>query len=263
MRAAAEGGFVKAFRFVLMSLPLAVVIGCGSSYDSPTGVALPRPSRVVTGSGDITGAVADFRAVLGDPNNGGTAGAQPAGRREINWDGVPANFTNNAAFPGDFFNTRSTRGVVFSTSGPGFRVSDNGVSDVDASYAQEFEFFSPRKTFLPEGNTVTDVTFFVPGTATPATVRAFGVVFSDVDRQGAASLEFFGNEGSLGRFEPPQRSGGSLSFLGVAFDQKIVTRVRIVSGTTAPAAGVRDRSAGGNGDLVIMDDFLYDEPQAR
>ena len=254
---------MKVFRFVLMSLPLAMAVGCGDGYDSPTGADVPRPSRVVTGSGDLTATVADFRAVLGDPNNGGTAGSQAAGRRELNWDGVPANFTNNGAFPGDFFNTRSTRGIVFSTSGAGFRVSDNAVSDVDASYAQEFEFFSPRKTFLAEGSTVVDVTFHVPGTSEPATVRAFGAIFSDVDRQGAASVEFFGADGSLGRFEPPARSGpGSLSFLGVAFEQKIVTRVRIVSGTAAPAAGVKDLSASGAADLVIMDDFFYDEPQA-
>jgi hypothetical protein len=254
--------FVKALRFVFLSLPLAAAVGCGG-YDSPTGSQLPRPSRVVTGSGDVTATVADFRAVLGDPNNGGTAGAQAAGRREINWDGVPAAFTNNAAFPGDFFNTRSTRGIVISTSGAGLRVSDNAVSDVDASYAQQFEFFSPRKTFLAEGSAVLDVTFQVPGSAEPAAVRAFGVVFSDVDRQGGASLEFFSREGSLGRFEPPVRNGaGSLSFLGVAFDQKIVTRVRIVSGTGALGAGVKDLTAGGPADLVIMDDFLYDEPQA-
>lgn len=252
---------MKAFRWVLMSLPLAMV-GCGG-YDSPSGPDVPRPSRVVTGSGDLTATVADFRAVLGDPNNGGAAGSQPAGRREVNWDGVPAAFTNNAAFPGDFFNTRSTRGIVFSTSGAGFRVSDNSVSDVDGSYAQEFEFFSPRKTFLAEGATVTDVTFQVPGTAEPAAVRAFGLIFSDVDRQGAASVEYFSKDGSLGRFEPPARSGASsLSFLGVAFEQKIVTRVRIVSGTGALASGVKDLSASGTADLVIMDDFLYDEPQA-
>src|SRR5262245_33112025 len=246
-----------------MFLPLAMTIGCGSSYDSPTGSDLPRPSRVVTGSGDVTATVAEFRSVLGDPNNGGTAGAQAAGRREINWDGVPANFTNNGAFPGDFFNTRSTRGVVFTTAGAGFRVSDNAVSDVDASYAQEFEFFSPRKTFLAEGSNVLDVAFQVPGTAEPAAVRGFGVIFSDVDRQGAASIEYFGANGSLGRFEPPARTGGgSLSFLGVAFDQKIVTRVRIVAGTGALGAGVKDLSEGGRADLVIMDDFLYDEPQA-
>ena len=254
---------MKAFRFVLMSLPLAMTVGCGG-YDSPTGSDLPRPSRVVTGSGDVTATVADFRAVLGDPNNGGTAGSQSAGRREVNWDGVPAAFTNNAAFPGDFFNTRSTRGIVFSTTGSGLRVSDNAVSDVDASYAQEFEFFSPRKTFLAEGSTVVDVAFQVPGTSEPAAVRGFGVIFSDVDRQGAASVELFSKDGSLGRFEPPVRTGASsLSFLGVAFEQKIVTRVRIVSGTGALAAGAKDLSAGGAADLVIMDDFLYDEPQVQ
>jgi hypothetical protein len=253
---------VKALHLVVTSLTLAAAVGCGS-YDSPAGPDGPRPSRVVTGNGDISGAVAEFRGVLGEPNNGGTAGAQAAGRREVNWDGVPAAFTNNAAFPGDFFNTRSTRGVVLTTSGAGFRVSDTGASDVDASYAQEFAFFSPRKTFLAEGSTVTDVEFRVAGTTEPASVRGFGVVFSDVDRLGAASIELFGSAGSLGRFDAPERSGASsLSFLGVTFDERVVTRVRIVSGRAPLAAGVRDVSAGGAADLVIMDDFFYDEPQA-
>jgi hypothetical protein len=253
---------VKALHLVVTSLTLAAAVGCGS-YDSPAGPDGPRPSRVVTGNGDISGAVAEFRGVLGEPNNGGTAGAQAAGRREVNWDGVPAAFTNNAAFPGDFFNTRSTRGVVFTTSGAGFRVSDTGASDVDASYAQEFAFFSPRKTFLAEASTVTDVEFRVAGTTEPASVRGFGVVFSDVDRLGAASIELFGSAGSLGRFDAPERSGASsLSFLGVTFDERVVTRVRIVSGRAPLAAGVRDVSASGSADLVIMDDFFYDEPQA-
>jgi len=252
---------LKALRIALVVLPAAIAVGCGDSPTTPTAL---RPRSVVTGSGDITSNVAQFRVALGDPNNGGTAGSQPAGRREVNWDGVPAAFTNNAAFPGDFFNTRSTRGIVFSTTGSGLRVSDNAVSDVDASYAQEFEFFSPRKTFLAEGSTVVDVAFQVPGTSEPAAVRGFGVIFSDVDRQGAASVEFFSKDGSLGRFEPPTRTAaGSLSFLGVAFEGKIVTHVRIVSGTAAPASGVKDLSASGSADLVIMDDFLYDEPAAN
>jgi hypothetical protein len=93
-------------------------------------------------------------------------------------------------------------------------------------------------------------------------VRGFGVVFSDVDRSGT-TLEFFGRDGSLGRFEaPPRAAGSSLSFLGVVFEGKIVTGVRIVAGTGVVAAGARDVSAGGTQDLVIMDDFLYDEPQA-
>jgi hypothetical protein len=102
----------------------------------------------------------------------------------------------------------------------------------------------------------------VPGGTDPATVRGFGVVFSDVDRTNSATLEFFSREGSLGRFEAPVRgAGSSLSFLGVSFDSKIVTRVRITSGRGAVAAGGRDISAGGANDLVIMDDFLFDEPQ--
>jgi hypothetical protein len=56
-------------------------------------------------------------------------------------------------------------------------------------------------------------------------------------------------------------AGSSLSFLGVTFDAKIVTRVRITSGRAPVAAGVRDITNGGTADLVIMDDFLYDEPQ--
>ena len=72
---------MKASRFVLMSLPLVMAAGCGG-YDSPTGSNLPRPSRVVTGSGDVTATVAEFRTLLGDPNNGGTTGAQAAGHSD-------------------------------------------------------------------------------------------------------------------------------------------------------------------------------------
>ncbi len=247
-------------RTLLAVAAMAAAVACGDSYG--TGPDVPAPARIVTASGDITGAVAEFRTVLGDPVNGGAAGSQPAGRREIGWDGVPADLTNNELFPGDFFNTRAPRGVVFTTPGTGFRISDNNVADLDPSFGQEFAFFSPRKTFLAAGSNVMDADFRVPAGSDPASVRGFGVVFADVDRPNSATLEFFGREGSLGRFEAPVRSSaGALSFLGVAFDTKIVTRVRITSGRAAVAAGGRDISAGGSSDLVIMDDFLFDEPQ--
>jgi len=250
---------MQTIRTLLVAASAAAALACGSYGTDPD---VPTPARVVTGSGDITGAVAEFRAVLGDPLNGGAAGSQAAGRREVNWDGVPANLTNNDLFPGDFFNTRAVRGVVFSTPGTGFRVSDNNLADLDPSLAQEFAFFSPRKTFLATGSNVMDVEFRVPGGADPASVRGFGVVFADVDRPNSATMEFFGREGSLGRFEAPVRSaGGALSFLGVTFDGKIVTRVRITSGRAPVLPGSKDVSAGGASDLVIMDDFLFDEPQ--
>jgi hypothetical protein len=238
-------------------LMAAVVGGCNSSDEEPL-----LPHQVVTGSGDISGAVAQFRALLGDPLNGVTTGSQPAGRREINWDGVPAAFTDNDTLPGDFFNTRSPRGAVL--TGPAFRVSGRNLAEVDPSYAGQFAFFSPQKTFAVTGSTAMEAEFQVPGATTPAVVRGFGVVFVDVDRQGSASLEFFGPSGSLGRFEAPvQTAGSSLSFLGVVFQDTVVTRVRIVSGRAPIGAGVRDVSDGGPDDLVVMDDFLYSEPQAR
>ena len=232
--------------------------GCGSYDDEPL-----FPYQVVTGSDDVTGAVDQFRVLLGDPLNGATPGAQPTGRREINWDGVPASLTDNDAFPGDFFNTRSPRGAVFNTPGAAFRVSGKNLADVDPSYAGQFNFFSPQKTFAVTGATVMTADFQVPGSATPAAVRGFGVVFADVDRQGSAALEFFGPSGSLGRFEAPVRSAASpLSFLGVVFQDTVVTSVLIVSGRGPLGAGVKDISDGGAQDLVVMDDFLYSEPTA-
>ena len=249
------------FRGISITVALfgaALVGGCNYSNDAPL-----YPHQVVAGSGDVTGVVGQFRALLGDPLNGATPGAQPAGRREINWDGVPADLTDNDAFPGDFFNTRSPRGAVFTTPGPAFRVSGKNLADVDPSYAGQFNFFSPQKTFAVAGSIVMTVEFQVPGSATPAVVRGFGVVFADVDRQGSATLEFFGPAGSLGRFEAPVRSGDSpLSFLGVVFQDAVVTRVRIVSGRAPLGAGVKDISDGGSQDLVVMDDFLYSEPKA-
>src|SRR6185369_6064425 len=122
-----------------------------------TATATP-PVQIVSATGDITAAVNQYRALLGalNPN---VAGEQPGGRREINWDGVPAAFTNNDLFPGNFFNANSPRGVVFTTPGSAFRISDNGYVDVNAAYAGEFNVFSAPKLFAARGSTVTDVSF--------------------------------------------------------------------------------------------------------
>ena len=56
----------------------------------------------------IQAAVDQFRTDLGalNPN---TAQTFPGGRREINWDGVPDNFSAPNNLPNDFFNVNSPR----------------------------------------------------------------------------------------------------------------------------------------------------------
>jgi len=241
----------------------------GPGYDdtataAATSAAVGRSGfRVFTATGDIAATLVEFRTALGDPANGGTPGPLGGGRREIKWDGVPAALTNVNTFPGDFFNTTVRAGSIFSTDGTGFRNSDNDFSDINPDYADEFNAFSLPKTFMPIGSAEMTVTFRVPGTETVAATRGFGVVFSDVERQGAASIKLFDAEGrSLGQYHAPVRSDpAGFSFVGVVFDLPIVARVTITSGQRALGDGVQDLSDGGNLDLAVMDDFLYAEPQ--
>ena len=221
--------------------------------------------RVSACGAAVPARVAEFRNLLGGPSNVAVAGSQPSGRREINWDGVAATVTNTNTFPANFFNSTSTRGLVMTSGGTGLRVSDNNFADVNAAYASQFGVFSTAKSFAPIGGNTVDVTFQLPGSSTAANVNGFGVIFSDVDTPGSASLEFFVGDSSYGRFDAPVRcDAGGLSFIGVAWnDNERITRVRITSGTAAIGAGVNDVSAGGTADLVVMDDFIYGEPSAN
>lgn len=221
-------------------------------------------AAVVVSDTNIAAALTTFRAGIGGgANNANALGTQLSGHREINWDAaiVPV---LPALLPGGFFNSPpTTRGLVMTTPGTGLMLSATDFAEVDASYGAEFNSFSPSKIISPQGSVITDVTFRVPGAATPAFVNGFGVVFSDVDTAGGTTLEYFGPGGlSMGIFSAPVNSG-AFSFLGVFFDAgERVTGVRITSGTAALGAGVLDVSSGGAGDVVAMDDFLYSEPAA-
>jgi hypothetical protein len=209
--------------------------------------------------------VNEYRALLGTLNLN-TAGERPDGRREINWDGVPATFTNNDLFPGNFFNVNSPRGVVFTTSGTGFRISNNGFTVVNPAYAGEFNVFSPPKLFVSLGSTVTDVTFFVAGSTQRAQVTGFGSVFADVGREHSTTVEYFDANGRrLLKLAVPRRSDEKgLSFAGVAFDAPVVDHVRITSGNTPIGQDAVDnvKGRGHKHDLVAMDDFIYGEPHS-
>lgn len=246
---------------VMVALGLA-----GCQYDKangPTGMydSAPRSRfQVVTASGELTNALTEFRALLGDPVNGANPGPLDRGRREIKWDGVKPELTNTDALPADNFRAN---GLLYVDLGTGLRVSDNDFSDIDPSYAAQFNAFSGAKTFAPIGNENSDVTFVIPGSDTPAAVTGFGVVFSDVDRVGSASIKLFTADGhSLGQYHAPVRSDANgHSFVGVVFNDPIVASVVISSGQAPLARGVLDVSDGGNRDLVVFDDLLFGEPQ--
>jgi len=188
-----------------------------------------------------------------------------SGRREINWDGVPDALSAPNNLPANFFNVNSPRGVVFSTPGTGFQVSANaGVAPVrfdtiNPGYSAIFQTFSPQRLFAALSSTITDVSFFVPGSTTPSFTSSFGAVFTDVDLANTTGIQFFDTQNnSLGTFSAPVANNG-LSFVGVLFDAgEKIGRVRITSGNAALGAGINDLPP--TTDLVVMDDFIYAEP---
>lgn len=220
---------------------------------------------VISGACDIADVVDRYRAPLG-PDNGDALGSHRSGRREIDWDGVPDQFAAPNFLPAGFFNSlQRARGAHLSTPGLGVQVSarrDNPTGTpvrfghINPTYPAIFRTFSEERLFSPIGSNVVDLTFFVPGTGIPAVTRGFGAVYTDVDLTETAFEYFDRNGQSLGRFSVPL-SNSSLSFLGVAFDQPVVARVRIEYGT-----GVLGPNDSPDYDVAVMDDFIYGEPRA-
>jgi hypothetical protein len=213
----------------------------------------------------IQSTVDSFRVALGGSNNGNNPGPLASGRREINWDGGGA---TTATVSGPMLTAfTNTRGSTFSTAGTGFLqtpVNDPALTSFNPGYASTFSAFSPQRIFTPVTSNTTDVTFSVPGTmgATAATVAGFGAVFSDVDLPNVTRLEFFGSSGDqiLSLNALPGTTDGSFSFLGaVANAGEKIARVRITAGNSdlGPSEAVGSRV-----DVVVMDDFIYSEPNA-
>ena len=212
----------------------------------------------------IQSTVDSFRAALGGPNNGNNPGPLASGRREINWDGGGA---TTAAVSGPVLTAfTNTRGSTFSTQGTGFLqtpVNDPVLTSINPSYATTFSAFSPQRIFTPVTSNITDVTFSVPGTngATAATVAGFGAIFSDVDLPNVTRMEFFDSSSvqilSLNAL-PGTATDGSFSFLGaVANAGERIARVRITTGNSDLGPS---EAAGSRVDVVVMDDFIYSEP---
>jgi hypothetical protein len=230
----------------------------------------------------IQSTVDAFRAALGNPNNGNNPPPlDRSGHREINWDGGNPNVLDTTT-PVTPFNTfLNTRGAQFTTPGVGLSQGpasggpQGGLAALfnNPTYDTIFSTFSPSRLFTPVGSNVTEALFFLTGTngAVPATVSGFGAVFTDVDKpdgsgpgkkkgnRGASTLmEYFDADGKLlfSSFVPASPGDGSLSFFGIVFDDALIARVRITTGNVAP--GPDDD---GKNDIVMMDDFIYGEPQ--
>ena len=230
----------------------------------------------------IQNTVEQYRTALGATNNGNAPGPLPkeSGHREINWDGGGNNDTTTAPVT-QFTTFLNTRGAQFTTPGTGLSQAppsggpQGGLATLfnNPTYGTIFSAFSLLRLFTPVDSNITEALFFVPGSNgnVPAKVSGFGAVFTDVDlpdgsgpgntngnRQASTRIECFGIDGGLifSSLVPASPGDASLSFFGIVFTDARIARVRITSGDTAP--GPNDD---GTHDIVMMDDFLYGEPQ--
>lgn len=243
-----------------------VLVGLALSLPTLTSAAPVVFEASGESAADIQAAVDDFRDFLG-PLNPNEPHSFLDGRREINWDAVPDAFSAPNLLTANFFNANSPRGAVFFTPGTGFAVSadaDNPTNtpilfgDLHRAAPLRFAVFSPQRLFTALGSNIVETTFFVPGSATPATVSGFGSVFTDVNRADSTKIEFLNVNGRVvfsRNVLPGGTRPGSLSFLGVGFDAgEKIYMVRITSGNQSVRTPARD--------VVVMDDFIYAEPQA-
>jgi hypothetical protein len=225
----------------------------------------------------IQGAVDAFRSALGD-NNLNNPGPIQKGRREINWDGGNVNLLATTAPVTPFVTFLNTRGSQFKTPGLGLSQAppsggpQGGLAVLfgNPSYATIFKAFSLSRLFTPVGSNITEALFSVPGTNgnAKATVRGFGAVFTDVDQpdgttpgathKGSTEIDYFDKSGKLifSSSVPAAPGDGSLSFFAIKFDDARIASVRIKTGDVAPGPN-DDRQH----DIVMMDDFIYGEPQ--
>src|SRR5438045_9268718 len=144
---------------------------------------------------------------------------------------VPDAFSAPNLLTANFFNTNARRGIVFFTPGTGFEVSANMVNpthtpvrfgNINPVYPALFSAFSPQKLFTALNSTITENLFFVPSgtpgvnSTEPATVKGFGVVFTDVNVANSTKIEYFGVAGNLlfsRNVVAPHTPSTALSFL--------------------------------------------------
>jgi hypothetical protein len=221
-------------------------------------------------------ALAAFEAAIGGTNNKDNP-PQTSGFRAINWDGVKldgTDFMGNTTVisPGKTvgipINRFQSRGIQFEEI---YAVSGDGFASVNPRVAGLFPFFSPKNVFTMFNENTIDFRFVLASDPTttplPAVSRGFGAVFVNVRLPNTTSIEYFNGDISLGKFFVPPGPAASPEFLGVLFNNPIVTRATITlgtdvlfnfDGTTFSSSSSDNPGAGHN--LAVTDDFAYAEP---
>jgi uncharacterized protein (TIGR03437 family) len=239
--------------------------------------AIAAEPAVFSGAGttDATNALNAFRTAAGTNNGGGPA--QTSGRREVSWDGVALDGTDNGGnttvivqgkITGIPINRFQNRGMLFKEV---TAVSNDGFLSANPTVTGQFPAFSPANTFAAIGGNQIEVNFVLVSAATttpvPASTRGFGVIFVDVEQANSSSIEYFNGSTSLGKYFVPPGPSGQPEFLGVLFSSPIVTRAVITAGTarlfsfsnnTVTAGPAEDLAQ--NVDLAATDDFIIAEP---
>ena len=115
--------------------------------------------------------------------------------------------------------------------------------------------------------------FVLPGTNTVAGTRGFGVVFIDVELNNSSSIEYFGkdannNKVTLGKYYVKPSANGEAQFLGVVYDEAVITEVEVTVGSKALFSfdGKNLKAFGAENlnqsiDLAVTDDFFYAVPE--
>jgi hypothetical protein len=261
---------------VLFNLTMVFCLLAGPTF---TVVAAPVVRQGAGANPAAIQAIVDqFRTDLGGANNG-AGGSFTSGRREINWDGVPDGSSEPNNFPLDFFNVNSPRGVIFNAieDNTGAALNQFAVSatvasgvpvrfgNINAAYSTIFQAFSEQRLFIARNTHILEVNFVIPGTNIPATVKGFGVIFTDVDSStggGRSLIRAYGPDGRQLSAASAGVADGGLSFVGISFNAgERVSRVVIECGNAALSASNNDGVSGI--DVVAMDDLIYGEPRAE
>lgn len=224
---------------------------------------------------DIEATVEEYRAALGDLNPFEPTNFED-GRRQINWDAAPDAISAPNEFPFDFFNFNASpraRGIEFKTNGEGFQLSATKASGEGIEFANinkngpaYFDTFSAERLFTPIGSNEVDAFFFDPANQSEsALTTGFGAVFTDVDLENVTGIRYYDVNNRLVYAQAVPNVAGysqeTLSFAGLKFDSACIGRVRLINGNTELAIDTSDDPANG-ADVVVMDDFIYGEPQA-